>query len=41
MPGAGKEFAVLVFSHFFSSFFNDAAQLITSNHKNFYYIRLR
>jgi hypothetical protein len=31
MPCAGQEFSVLVFSHFFSSFFYDTAQQITSS----------
>ena len=30
MACTGQQFAVLMFSHFFPSFFNDAAQLITS-----------
>jgi hypothetical protein len=31
MPRPGQQLSVLVSSHFLSSFFNDAAQWITSN----------
>jgi hypothetical protein len=32
MPCAGQQLFMFMFSHFFPSFFDDTAQLITSSH---------